>query len=277
MFSHSRINTFKRCPKLYEYQYIQHLQSLEDSAPLNIGKALHYGIEHSSSEKALEYMNQQDYFLTEKGETEIVLVLGMVDAYLLKFGTAEKIQHEVEFNLKLFENSEENDFHGFIDGVIEEDDGYYLLEIKTASQVDNGYIKKLEFNDQISRYWYALEQTLDKPLLGVKYRIIKKPAIRQKIGESVSEFRQRLIERLQQDDSMFEFILKRTPEQIIDCIEDTKQDITTIKQSRRFPKSLGACSQYGTCPFIELCCGTEDAIYLFKKKEGFEDEELSQD
>ena len=160
----------------------------------------------------------------------------------------------------------EVDYQGFVDGLEEDDDGYWEHENKTASMVNDVYIKKLDFIDQPTRYWYMLEKVLDKPILGCKYRVVKKPKLRQKQSESVIQYRNRLIERLQEDDNIIEEILKRTPDEITDAIDDMKYDMNTIKGCTRYTKNLTACSMFGQCPFMDLCAGVEDAEYLFKEK-----------
>lgn len=269
-YSHSKINTYKMCPKMFEYKYIKKLTPLADkSNNLFLGELLHKGVELKSIDKLLEYIDTSNYTPTEESETLITMVLAMVEAYFLKFGIKEKIHNELYFTLPI----DDDMFEGYIDGLIEEEDGYYLLEIKTASIVDKTYIDKLRFNDQIERYLYGISHgeienfKLDKPILGIKYRIIKKPLIRQKQKESIMEFRNRLIEKLQEEDNIQEIILSRTEEEINEAFEDIKYDINIINYSNRYTKTLSACSTYGRCPYMELCSKEENAELLYIIKE----------
>lgn len=271
MYSHSRINCFKLCPKQYEYKYIKHLYPLSDNNNLMLGNILHKGIELKSIPQLLNYIEELNITPNESTETLVTLALAMVEAYFKKYGYNEIVKNELHFEFPF----EENDFklHGYIDGIIEEPDGYWLLEIKTASIINKDYIDKLMFNDQISRYMYAVKNgfvedfKLDKPLLGIKYRIIKKPMIRQKQKETIVEFRNRLIEKLQEEEYMIELLLNRTDEEIMECIRDTAEDIITMKTAGRFTKTLSACSTYGRCPYMELCCNEPNGELLYMKKE----------
>lgn len=268
MYSHSRINCFKTCPKLFEYKYIQKLVPLmDDTKHLSMGKAFHVGIEKCSSDAALEYMEQDEYFMSEEGETDKVIVLAMVDAFLQKFPEAKTWEHELYLTGNMVKD---NDFQLYIDGLEKHDDGYYIIELKTASRIDETYINKLDFNDQISRYYYIAEQNGYK-IKGIKYYVVKKPQLRQKQSESVEQFRQRLVERIMEEDSIYYAEINRTPEQIKECIDDTKYDIETIEKTTRYTKNLTACSCYGNCPYINLCRGLEDAELLFDRKEDEED------
>lgn len=265
IYSHSRTNTFKLCPKQFEYRYIRNLYPLSSSKGLALGKLLHKGIELKSSNNLNEYVDDIDASYNEETENIISLAMAMTDAYFDKFGINEKIKNELHFLLNL----DGYNFQGYIDGIIEEEHGYWLLEIKTASRVDKEYIDKLKYNDQVSRYYYAIEQDmvddfkLDKPLLGIKYRIIKKPLIRQKASESIVEFRNRLREKLNEDGYIEELILTRNRDEIEDCILDTIEDIKAIEHATRYTKTLSACTTYGRCPYMELCSNEENAELLY--------------
>lgn len=267
-YSHSRINCFKQCPMMFKYKYIDKLEPLGTREALNIGKAFHYGLEKKSSDAALEYMEREELFTDEKAETNKALVLAMIDCYLEKWGN-ENTTREIEFRLPLNDHAE---LLGYIDGLIEEDEGYWLEEDKTASIINKDYIDKLQFIDQPTRYLLAAEKLgLNKPILGIKYRVIKKPLIRQKQGESVEQFRKRLVDKYkeEQDDYIFEFTLTRTKEELEECRLDLLQDIETIESTKRFTKSLGGCSMYGRCPYMELCMKEEhaDLLYIERKEE----------
>lgn len=266
MFSHSRINCFKECPKKYQYKYIDKLYPLDDqSAALSMGKSLHYGIEHGSSDKAIEEMDKNTYYISEQGETDKVIVMAMIDAYLKKFPNHSKLEHEVHLIGGLIE---QDDFQMYLDGLEETDEGFWIIETKSTSTLDDNYINKLDYNDQISRYYYFANMIVDKPLLGIKYRIIKKPRIRQKKDESVVQFRQRLVELLSQDDNIVELIITRTEDQIESCIKDTIYDMNVIKQTTRFTKNLNSCTMYNKpCPYMNLCRNIEDAELLFIRKD----------
>ena len=271
LYSHSRINTFKMCPKQYEYKYIQQLTPLGgNNNNLFLGGLLHKGVELKSISGLLNYIDELNTTPNEDTETLINLALTMTEAYFTKFGYNEIVHSEIPFMVDIEENI---GFRGIIDGLIEDDNGYWLLEIKTASVINKEYIDKLKFNDQIERYLYGLQNgelenfKLDKPILGIKYRILKKPLIRQKQNESIMEFRNRLVDKLQEDDYIVELELNRTPEEIDDAMKDLIQDIKSIKCTERFTKTLSACTTYGRCPYMELCCKEENAELLYIKKE----------
>lgn len=271
LYSYSKISTYKLCPKKYEYSYLKNLRPLiDDNKNLFLGGLLHKGIELKDTNLLLNYIDNEAPTPTEESETLISLGLAMVEGYFNRFGYYEKVINEIHFEIPLADGSY---YHGYIDGLIEEDNGYWLLEIKTASIIDKTYIDKLAFNEQIDNYFYAIKNgyleniKLDKPLLGIKYRILKKPLIRQKQKESIMEFRKRLVEKMADPEYIIEKILYRTEEQTEQVINYINQDISNIKNTKIFTKTLTACSTFGRCPYMELCAGEPDADHLYIIKE----------
>ena len=95
MFSHSRINCFKQCPKMYQYKYIDNLEPIDDNEALNLGKAFHRGIELNSVNELAKELDEDDYFSSEENETNKVIALAMVEAFLTKFPNHNegKVEH----------------------------------------------------------------------------------------------------------------------------------------------------------------------------------------
>src|SRR5699024_328444 len=143
------------------------------------------------------------------------------------------------------------------------------------SRVDDTYLAKLDFNDQISRYWSIMEKILDKPILYVEYYIAKKPLLRQKKDESIIQYRNRLVERLLEEDNIIYKKIDRTREQLDEAYEDFIYDINTIKNTTRYTKNLSVCSTFGTCPYIQLCMGNKEALMSFKKREESENDDVA--
>ena len=270
MYSHSRINCFKQCPKMYEYKYIRRLNPIEESSSLFIGSGFHKCIELNDVNAALKWMDEESEkninTISDSVETDKIIAAAMGEAFLKKYPDHNKgnVKHEVHFVHKL-PNGEE--FQLYLDGLVETDEGYYIREYKTSSRVDETYIDKLKFNDQISRYWCIIEKELDKPILGVDYYVAKKPLLRQKKTESLEQYRERLVERLMEDDNIINIKLTRTREEIDEAYQDLIYDIDVINKATRYTKVLSSCTAYGRCPYMDLCMGNEDALVNFIEKE----------
>lgn len=269
-FSHSRINCFKQCPKMFDYKYNQHLFRIDgDSTALILGKAFHRGIELGNVEELEKELDDNNDFLDENAETNKVIVLAMVEAFFNKFPHHNEgnVKHEVEIKTDF----DDNEFIMYADAIVEEPDGLILREYKTASRIDATYIDKLEFNDQISRYCLAIEQELGKKVKKIEYYVAKKPLLRQKNGETLEQFRERLVEKITEDEESIQYFeLHRTKEQLEEEKEDLIYDMNVINNTKRYTKNLSACSCYGNCPYLNLCMKEKDAELLYEVKEGDE-------
>ena len=266
-FSHSRINTFKQCPKLFDYKYNQNLVKIDgDSESLMLGKAFHRGIELGDVNKLEQELDNNEDFMTEENETNKVIVLAMVEAFFNKFPHHNDgdVKHEVKIETQFGGH----DFIMFADALVEEPDGFILREYKTASRIDKTYIDKLKFNDQISRYCLAIEQVYGKRVKKIEYYVAKKPLLRLKQNETLEQFRQRLVEKISEDEESIQYFeLGRTREQLDEEFEDLIYDMNTIESTNRYTKNLSACSCYGNCPYLELCMKEKDALLLYEVRE----------
>jgi hypothetical protein len=80
---------------------------------------------------------------------------------------------------------------GKVDGIVKLDGLYYLLEHKTASQVDSGYLERLWTDFQICLYSWYVEKFLGYKISGVIYNILSKAKLKQSKGETEAEFEER--------------------------------------------------------------------------------------
>ena len=267
LFSHSRINCFKQCPKKFDYRYNKHLFKIdEESTILIMGKAFHRGIELGDVGKLEQELDNNNDFLNENAETNKVIVLAMVEAFFNKFPDHNEgdVKHEVEIKTKFGGY----DFIMYADAIVEEVDGIVLREYKTTSRIDSTYIDKLKFNDQISRYCLAIEQEYHKPVKRIEYYVAKKPLLRLKKDESLEQYRQRLVEKIMDDEESIQYFeLYRTPEQLSEEQEDLIYDMEQIDKTTRYTKNLSACSCYETCPYLELCMKEKEAELLYEVRE----------
>jgi len=112
--------------------------------------------------------------------------------------------------------------------------------------------------------------------VGVLYRVLRKPQIKQKQNETVDAY----IERLTADYLarpefyFFETKLRRSDGDIeqfeIDLWNETRHANRLAATGQIFRHSH-ACSNYGTCPYFPLCTGESGAEMLFEHKEPHEE------
>ena len=83
---------------------------------------------------------------------------------------------------------------GKVDGIVRQDGQYFLLEHKTASQIDASYLERLWTDFQIILYAWYLEQTLGITVSGIIYNVLVKARLRQGKGETEAEYEARRAE-----------------------------------------------------------------------------------
>ena len=76
---------------------------------------------------------------------------------------------------------------GKADAIVRRPDGLYLLEHKTAASIDGSYLDKLWTDTQIALYSHYLRQQ-GYPIVGVIYNILLKARLKQRQGETETEF-----------------------------------------------------------------------------------------
>src|SRR5690606_25351104 len=85
---------------------------------------------------------------------------------------------------------------GLVDGIIRIGGEYFILDHKTASQVDADYLEKLWTDFQITIYAHYIEQTMGSPITIILYNVLVKEKLQQSKGETEEELQARRAELL---------------------------------------------------------------------------------
>jgi hypothetical protein len=202
--------------------------------------------------------------------------MGGVSAYLQRWPDPPATTNEMEFTVRLRSPwtgrpSNTFDLTGRADAVIDHGSHLELIEDKFVGRIDDFKVQRLPLDRQIQLMRYGLWMATGKEVRLVRYRWTKKPSIRQKQTESLTEFCERVmadyLERVDfytHEEPMFvgnDDLLRIEAELWI-----WADQVRTARQRQMFPRNTGACSDYGGCAFIPLCLGQEDAESLFHVK-----------
>jgi hypothetical protein len=167
---------------------------------------------------------------------------------------------------------------GKIDVVCKDDRGNLVLfDHKTTSEdiegLDSRYWKHLAIDGQVSHYMLLLLLN-GMQVSRVLWDVMRKPTIRQKIGESLQQYEERLTDDCVNVRPDFYFQRQIAP-QLEDSVLEYAKDLPVIagdiRDSRKRlarmrvadpealpPKSTGACFLYNTqCKFFGLCAKTD--------------------
>lgn len=276
----SRIKARKNCPQAEHYRYGLHLVSRFKKEALTIGAAVHKGLELGTVEGGLELFentypndqNEQDNLEKQKATVD-----AMLTGYFAKWGKwDEDTEQEIEFkipitNPKTKRKSKTFVLAGKIDGLTKIDGQYWLIEYKTASQISEGYFERLDLDDQITTYIYAIQKLRGIKIAGVIYRVVKKPTIKQTQKESVEQYCERLIKDYQerQDFYFFESKFYRSQEDLkrfeLELWQFVQQFLYEKRNGINY-RNTTRCLDWGKCEYMGLCAGHADAESMFEVK-----------
>jgi len=202
--TYSMWSLFRNCRKACEWRYIHELVPLEQDHNLAFGTVIHKCLEvwHGTRnlEAVLDHIDRtypnRDQDDAQKRDWH--LAAAMMKGYASCYPTEEfeVVSLETTFDGKIINpatgaSSRTFVLAGRVDGIVRIGDEHYLLEHKTASQVDADYLERLWTDFQIVLYSRYVEQTLGVRIAGVLYNILVKARLQQGRGETEAEYEAR--------------------------------------------------------------------------------------
>ena len=184
---------------------------------------------------------------------------------------------------------------GVVDGVVRKFGENFLLEHKTASQINGSYLERLWTNLQILIYWHYIQRELNIKISGVIYNILVKPKLKQREGETEEQFEIRKAEltkknktgrsgakrRMPESDEEFQARLQAkcaepgmfhremlyfSQEQLDQTLADIWEITRQINDAHRrgvFVRNTANCFRYGkACPYYALCASGGDEMVM---------------
>lgn len=289
----SQLKTFRACPRLNLYQYVEGFRPVAEEAAPRFGQVMHHALEAwwlapvNRLEHALAAIAAEpELDAYERIRAEIVM-----RGYDARWG-AEPITVlavEQEFEAAIVNPSTGKESRTFvqggkIDAVARLADGRtVIVEHKTSSEdISPGseYWRRLSIDAQVSTY-YAGARSLGYDVEGCLYDVIGRPAHRPlaatpvesrkytKEGrlyanqrdrdETPEEFGLRLAEAIAENPERYyaRGPVVRLAEDEIEAAADTWQTTRALREAEladRWPRNPDACSRYGrTCAFFDVC------------------------
>ena len=241
--SHSRVETFDRCPFKYRLRYLDKLKTIPNTDPDNaliLGTALHTGIEQGV-DQALEFYQNSFPILTDEHVNEMIKLEAVIPKAAALLPTGGRFEVPIG----------DADFIGFIDYLVpatvfergvELPDTYDLYDFKYSNNV-SGYKQ----SGQLHEYKYFFEKNNPgKKIRNMFFVFIPKVTIRQKKTETLLEFRQRLKEALSGVEVkivQIEFNIEKVIEFLF--------GIKAVNEETEFPQEKSYLCRY--CEFQEYC------------------------
>ena len=202
--TYSMFSLFRNCRMACKLRYIDFLVSLSSDPNLRFGSAIHKFLECWHAHRDLpQVLDQIDRTYPNRAgdddqRRDWHLATAIMSGYAARYPDEEFEVVELE---KTFEGeiinpatgakSRSFTLAGRVDGVVRKGDEYFLLENKTASNIDSGYLERLWTDFQIILYSWYIEKTLGIRIAGVIYNILCKARLQQSKGETEAEFEAR--------------------------------------------------------------------------------------
>lgn len=244
--SHSRIESFEKCPFKYKLRYGDKILTLPpDNADhaLILGLAVHTGLEKGVDVVIKEYF--MSYHIIDDNHINEAIKLEQVipkAAAMLPHG-----EHEIEIK--------NEHFIGFIDLLTPNEDGTYdLYDFKYSNNVSN-----YKSSPQLHLYKYFWEKQTGKTIRNMYFLFVPKVQIRQKKTEDLFQFRKRLQEELNKVEPQLVKI-EFNYEKIIEFMFQVK----TVMEATDFPKNEGYLCNW--CEYQDYCQKGYDYMLLPKNE-----------
>lgn len=205
--TYSALSMFRNCRRMFEYRYIKHLIPIKaDDDNLRFGSLIHSCLEKwhggASLTAVLEDIDRQcekrsfDADVKQMWHLARAMMRGYAKAYPTEnFNVIalEKTFSGPIINPETGAASRSFVLCGKVDGILNLPDGNYILETKTASGIDAGYLDKLWTDFQITIYSHYVERYLNIPITGIIYNVLVKAKLKQSAGETEDEFHERYL------------------------------------------------------------------------------------
>lgn len=261
--SHSSASLLRGCEQKYVYYKVLGIDKDDDSEQneeaFNVGKATHYIIEqllHSYTNFS-EFENHLDYAAVQfqiQHKRELVAALAFK---LLQLHKREKL-HTVHCEFKI----ETEVVLGYVDLIACDDDkNWWIIDIKTASRLDNLTVAKLHNDYQLNLYAYhykliAKGLNLDpKKFMGCRYRVVTKSAAKLKTNETIPEY----IKRTQNTIKGYEIIIpkeKMNPDLVFKEHKSLQRRARALHKGSKPKCNYAHCSSFfRPCEYWSKCHG----------------------
>jgi hypothetical protein len=292
--SHSRISVLLACPRKYQLNYVTALELVERPAPLSMGAAFQKGIELGNADAGVDALRAgareawgQDA-IDEQRKREST-VRAAVELYLRRWPAGPGEKREVDFRVRLRNPktghySHTFDLQGYADGVVDvqewspHPDGeqvrvsqpLHLIENKLVGQITPLKVRHLPLDQQCALMRYGLWRATGRPVTLVDYRWIKKPSIRQKQGETVDSYCERLEADYHERPDFYSHAetyyassddLLRIESELWRLAE-----MLRVQERSLYVRNTNHCMNYGGCVFMPICSGDPDAAALYQRK-----------
>jgi len=268
----SEMVTFSRCEQLHKFKYLELLRPRLQSTNLEMGTAIHLGLQHKDPKAARLHIEGNSKGLILREDIEAAQVsAGIVEIMVrgaLEMWNEWPDQAEVEFSLNLKNpatgrSSTMHSYAGVMDGLCDR----YVWEHKSSSRVDASYMDRLDVDFQVSAMLEAASIRLKRLMRQMIYTILRKPTMKRRKNDTVADYLKRMEEDYAKRPEFYFFreIITRTEAEMDlwrkEAWEIHKRILHTQSGGLPVRNTESCVGRFGRCAFLDLCCKavTKDA------------------
>jgi hypothetical protein len=304
--SHSRIGMFLACHRRYELHYEERLEPVSRPAALSMGSAFQKAIELQDPgagprvldgwvpertvrkgvdmwpwdwRKPVEPLHFHTQEAEDKHRINQAIVRAAAALYLRRWPSPVGEAREFEYRVRLRSPwtgrySQTFDLQGFADGLIDRSDAWLeLVENKLVGRIDQITVQRLPLDRQLQLGRYGVWRATGRPVNRVHYRWVKKPSIKQRQGETVDEFTDRLAADYEAREDFYSY---EPPPSYITAADLLRieaelwtwaEQLRALRRQRIYDRNTASCSDFGGCKYVAICSGDPDAEHLYYRRE----------
>jgi len=223
--TYSMWSLFRNCRMACKLRYLDFLVSLTSDPNLRFGSAVHQFLEcwhrHRDLAQVLDLIDRS--YPNRAGDDDqqrdwhvaTAIMKGYAALYPVEEFSVVELEKKFEgeiVNPATGATSRSFTLAGKVDGIVRIGDEHFLLEHKTASLLDSGYLERLWTDFQIILYCWYVEQALGIRINGVIYNVIVKAKLQQSKGETEVEYEARRAELIAKSKTGKTTAKRRMPE-----------------------------------------------------------------
>ena len=292
----SSLSAYQRCPRFYQYRYLDEWTSAEPAKPLIVGTVFHSGSEAFWNGADLEGMRAAARAAMEEHSSwwrDAEFEKAKLDAYLRGYFVHRQKYRDAYEVVDVEREWTSGPMRGKMDLVLrsKEDGRYYIVDHKTsgAKEVENPaspFWTKLPFDTQINtytvaaRYIYKLDY-FPSFIYDVVRKTSSKPAMKKRVSrrksetefqyqmrkagntESLREYRERIGKEYEGDETRYMWrSVPLTSDTLLERVGELKGLMKSIEEFpiefEQMPRNQNGCiTKYGLCDFFPVCSGRE--------------------
>jgi hypothetical protein len=272
---------WRECPRKVYYGWVASIQPATNKRALVIGSAYHAGLEAwrktrdmrqaLASSKGYLAQHIADGIVPDYAEAQ---VCAYVFGYLAAFREGPFASDMIEASIFEPDDGE----GGSCDAIANIGGKLWVVEDKTTSSWTDydDMAAALRMNDQITTYLDGLRKR-GLPVVGVKYRQVKKTMTKQTQKETREQYATRMLEAYSDPSNYREFEITLSDAELRRTFKERERtNLEMVAWFDRYdvnewPYNCNACiGPYGACDFVQLCNGGRDGSGSFTKVENRE-------